>query len=73
MRLGSVRERLGREVNATVYSSAEFTKKLQAGSGFHRGVLDKEKLFVVGNERDLEAAFERGPRRSRSGEQAGNR
>jgi uncharacterized protein len=57
-------ERLSREVNSTVYSAAEFARKLEAGYGFHRGVLDKEKLFVIGIEDDLEAAFARRPRRS---------
>lgn len=71
-RLASARKRLGRKVNPTVYSTAEFTRKLLAGYGFHRGVLDKTKLFVVGNERELAAAFGRRTRRSRSGEQAGN-
>jgi DNA-binding transcriptional ArsR family regulator len=71
--LRSARQRLNREVTPTVYSTAEFTKKLHAGYGFHRGVLDKDKLFVVGNERELAAAFEGGARRSRATEQAGNR
>lgn len=64
-------ERLAREVNPTVYSTAEFTKKLESGYGFHRGVLDKEKLFIIGNERDLATAFERRPRRSGSIKQGG--
>jgi len=65
--LVAARKRLGREVNASVYSSAEFSKKLLAGYGFHRGVLDKAKLFVIGNERGLAAALERGARRGRGG------
>ena len=68
--LRKAQERLSREVNPTVYSTAEFTEKLQTGYGFHRGVLDKAKLFVIGNERDLAAAFGRGTRRSGAGEQA---
>lgn len=63
--------RLGREVNSTVYSLGEFTKKLHAGYGFHRGVLDGAKLFLIGGERDLEAALERRPRRSGSGVKTG--
>jgi DNA-binding transcriptional ArsR family regulator len=65
--LGRVRERLGRDVNPTVYSPAEFRKKLQAGYSFPRGVLDKPKLFVVGNEHELAAAFEGGTRRVDAG------
>lgn len=63
-------DRLAREVNSTVYSVEEFTKKLKAGYGFHRGVLDKDKLFVLGNERELAAAFERGSRRGGAGRQS---
>lgn len=61
--------RLSREVNATVYSTAEFTKKLETGYGFHRGVLVNEKLFIIGNASDLATAFERRPRRSGAGRQ----
>jgi len=71
--LASAGERLGREVNPTVYSLAAFTRKLEAGYGFHRGVLDKAKLFVVGNERELAVALERRARRRRTGDQTGYR
>lgn len=45
--------RLGRDVNPTVYSEAEFAKKLRAKNRFLLAVLDKPKLFVVGKEDDL--------------------
>ena len=48
--------RLGREVNATVYSEREFAEKRHAKSRFLHAVLDKPKLFVVGREDDLERA-----------------
>ena len=47
-------ERLGRPVNASVYSPQEFAKKLAAKNHFLCSVLDKEKLFVVGEPNDLE-------------------
>jgi predicted nucleotidyltransferase len=47
-------ERLGRPVNATVYSDHEFARKLAARNHFLCSVLDKEKLFVVGKPNDLE-------------------
>jgi predicted nucleotidyltransferase len=45
--------RLGREVNLTLYSPAEFQAKRKGH--FLSAVLDKPKLFVVGTERDLES------------------
>jgi predicted nucleotidyltransferase len=52
--LEDVEKRLGRPVNATVYSPQEFAKKLAAKNHFLCSVLDKEKLFVVGKLNDLE-------------------
>ena len=46
--------RLGRPVNAGVYSRREFAKKVAAKNHFLCSVLDKEKLFVVGRPNDLE-------------------
>ena len=54
--LRQAEERLNRPVNATVYTPAEFAKKLKAKNHFLGAVLDEEKLFVVGNEHDLEQA-----------------
>ncbi len=57
---------LRRPVNARVYRAAEFGKKLAAGNHFLRTVLDKEKLFVVGTQDDVErlaqGRTDRGPR-----------
>jgi DNA-binding transcriptional ArsR family regulator len=44
---------LGREINPTVYTSAEFDKKRAAKNHFLTQVLDKPKLFVIGNEYEL--------------------
>jgi len=52
--LRKAEQRLRRPVNPTVYGAAEFAKKLASGSPFLRNLLDKEKLFVVGTQRDLE-------------------
>ena len=52
--LGKAEERLGRSVNASVYSRQEFAKRLAAKNHFLCSVLDKEKLFVVGQPNDLE-------------------
>ncbi len=47
--LRKARHLLGREINPTVYSAAEFEKKRQSKDHFLTHVLDKPKLFVLGN------------------------
>lgn len=51
--LRKARDLLGREINPTVYSAAEFEKKRQSKDHFLTHVLDKPKLFVLGNSDDL--------------------
>jgi DNA-binding transcriptional ArsR family regulator len=50
------RELLGREINPTVYTPAEFEKKREAKDHFLTRVLDKPKLFVIGNRNELDEA-----------------
>ena len=52
--LRRARELLGREINPTVYTPAEFRKKQAAKDHFLTRVLDKPKLFVIGNSDALE-------------------
>jgi DNA-binding transcriptional ArsR family regulator len=54
--LRSAREMLGREINPTVYSSAEFAKKRMAKDHFLTEVLTKPRLLVLGNEHELDKA-----------------
>jgi predicted nucleotidyltransferase len=51
--LRRARELLGREVNPTVYTPAEFDKKRATNDPFLKQVLDKPKLFVLGNNNEL--------------------
>ena len=51
--LRRVRELLGREINPTVYTPAEFDRKRAANDHFLKQVLDKPKLFVLSNENEL--------------------
>ena len=44
---------IGREVNASVYPPAEFRAKLAAKHHFLRSVLKGEKIFLIGDEREL--------------------
>lgn len=50
--LGPAQERLGREVNPTVYSEEEFRSRAAAGRHFIRRVMAGGKVYVVGNEHD---------------------
>jgi DNA-binding transcriptional ArsR family regulator len=54
--LRQARELLGREINPTVYSPAEFAKKRAAGDHFLSQVLTKPRLLVLGSEDELEKA-----------------
>jgi predicted nucleotidyltransferase len=47
--LRHARDLLGREINPTICTPAEFDKKRAAGNQFLTHVLDKPKLFVIGN------------------------
>ena len=51
--LRGARELLGREINPTVYTQVEFDKKRAANDPFLKQVLDKPKLFVLGNKDEL--------------------
>jgi len=51
--LRRARELLGRDINPRVYTLAEFEKKRQAKDHFLTHVLDKPKLFVIGNINEL--------------------
>ena len=52
--LRKARESLGRDINPSIYTPAEFAKKRAAGNHFLTRVLDKPKLFVLGDEDELE-------------------
>lgn len=46
-------ERLGREVNPTLFSTDEFARKLKQGHHFLKTVLGSDKLFILGSQHDL--------------------
>jgi predicted nucleotidyltransferase len=60
--LDALEERLGRSVNASVFTAEEFSKKLAAKNHFLRAVLQKERLFILGTGDDLERIARRSPR-----------
>ena len=51
--LRAARTRLGRDVNPTVYTPAEFASRRREADHFLTRVLDRPKLFVVGDADDL--------------------
>ena len=51
--LRRARESLGREINPTVYTPAEFSRKRAANDHFLTQVLDKPRLIVLGNKDEL--------------------
>lgn len=63
--LRQVEERLGREVNVSSFSTADFQARMASGDHFLTAVLGGEKKFVKGNEHDLEAIAGK-PRRART-------
>ena len=66
-------ELLGRPINPTVYSPAEFARKRSAKNHFLMHVLDNTKLLVIGNGNELGEASGRQPRNPRPVEQGRTR
>lgn len=52
--LRGLERRFGREINATCYSTAEFAAKVKAKNHFLTSVLRAEKIFLIGDESELE-------------------
>lgn len=51
--LGKVQKVIGREVNPSVYDPVDFGNKLNAKHHFLRTVVSAEKIFLIGDEREL--------------------
>lgn len=51
--IAGIEQKLGREVNPTVYAIDEFKKKIAAKNHFILSVLKKPKIFLIGDEREL--------------------
>jgi predicted nucleotidyltransferase len=51
--LHSMQERLGREINPTIYSRSELAKRVRNRNAFVRNVLAQPKLWLIGGENDL--------------------
>jgi predicted nucleotidyltransferase len=53
--LSGISEHIGREVNPHVINESEFRRRRRSHDHFVTRVLESEKLFIKGNEHDLEA------------------
>ena len=51
--LRRARDLLGRQINPTIYTLAEFNKKRAAKDHFLTEVLSKPKLFILGSDNEL--------------------
>jgi len=51
--LGGAQEALHREVNPAVFPAREFKTRFAGKNHFLRSVMEKEKLFLIGDEREL--------------------
>jgi hypothetical protein len=58
--LAPVEKFLQREVNPSIYSSAEFKRKLAGGNSFLTRVMDQEKIMVKGSVDDFTTPSESG-------------
>ena len=52
-RLSTAEKGIGRPINPTVYSVAEFKSKLAAGNHFLTSALKGRKVFLLGDENEL--------------------
>jgi len=52
--LSKAQDKLGREINPTVYPVSEFKSKMIDGNHFIRTVLREPKIFLIGDEHELE-------------------
>jgi len=57
--LQSAQEKLRREVNPVVYSIAEFRNKVQSNDHFVSAVMGTQKIFLIGDERELAGVAEK--------------
>ena len=53
--LSSISEEIDREINPHAMSAKEFRKRIRSGEHFLTRVLNSPRLFIVGNENELEA------------------
>ncbi len=65
--LQEAEQRLSRPVNVSIYKPHEFAKRTASDEHFLSAVLDRQKLFLVGDEHDVERARKATAGRKRAG------
>ena len=53
--LHPLQEQLGREINPKIYTDKEWNKLMKDNGAFVHDVLSKPKLFIIGNEEQLQS------------------
>ncbi len=56
-KVSSLESRLGREINYSIFSERDWKKEIKEKNSFLENILAKEKLFLIGNEKDLSKIF----------------
>ncbi len=54
--LETTEKKLSREISLVVFRPQEFAEKIRTGNHFLNAIIDKEKLFVIGTQHDLDTA-----------------
>lgn len=57
--LAQAQVQLHREINPTIYAPPEFAAKIRGGHHFLRSVLKREKIFLIGDDGELERLAEK--------------
>jgi uncharacterized protein len=57
--LSELQDKLGREINPSVYPVEEFVSKLSNGNHFLVSILDEPKIFVIGSQDEFEKLVEK--------------
>ncbi len=57
--LAEAQTQLRREVNPTAYPPHEFSDKIHAGHHFVKSILKREKIFLIGDDRELDRLAEK--------------
>lgn len=65
--------RFGREINATCYGAAEFADKVKAKNHFLTSVFRTERIFLIGDESQLEKLIGKSHGAKAQNQQTGNR
>jgi hypothetical protein len=71
--LSEAQRQLGREVNPSVYSTAEFSRKASAGQHFLRSVLAGPRILLIGDENELAGVAKARLARAASDQRSGDR